>query len=91
MKVENNQFMMVEFYAPWCGHCRALAPKYAAAVTELKGENIALAKVDAMEESNLSQQYKVQGFLTVYFFVNMVHKPYSSSDSPNQIGLVSFI
>ncbi|KAE8010096.1 hypothetical protein FH972_006489 [Carpinus fangiana] len=50
---------MVEFYAPWCGHCQALVPEYATVVTELKGENVALAKVEAMEESDLSQQYEV--------------------------------
>lgn len=75
--VEKNKFVMVEFYAPWCGHCQALAPEYAAAATELKGEEVFLAKVDATEEEELAQKYEVQGFPTVYFFVDGVHKPYS--------------
>lgn len=75
--VEKNRFVMVEFYAPWCGHCQALAPEYAAAATELKGEEVVLAKVDATEEEELAQKYEVQGFPTVYFFVDGVHKPYS--------------
>lgn len=74
--VEKNRFVMVEFYAPWCGHCQALAPEYAAAATELKGENVVLAKVDATEENELSQKYDVQGFPTVYFFADGVHKSY---------------
>lgn len=75
--VKNNKFVMVEFYAPWCGHCQALAPEYAAAATELKGEDVILAKVDASEENELSQEYDVQGFPTVFFFVDGIHKPYN--------------
>lgn len=75
--IENNKFVMVEFYAPWCGHCQALAPEYAAAATELKGEDVILAKVDATEENDLSHEYDVQGFPTIYFFVDGVHKLYN--------------
>ncbi|XP_059660579.1 protein disulfide isomerase-like 1-4 [Cornus florida] len=74
--IENNQYVMVEFFAPWCGHCQSLAPEYAAAATELKGDAVALAKVDATEESALAENYEVQGFPTVYFFVDGDHKPY---------------
>lgn len=75
--VENNRFVMVEFYAPWCGHCQALAPEYAAAATELKSDNVVLAKVDATEENELAHEYDIQGFPTVYFFIDGVHKPYT--------------
>ncbi|KAF8039820.1 hypothetical protein BT93_B2129 [Corymbia citriodora subsp. variegata] len=83
--VEKNRFVMVEFYAPWCGHCQALAPEYAAAATELKGEEVVLAKVDAMEEEELAQKYEVQGFPSVYFFVDGVHKPYSGQRTKDAI------
>ncbi|KAJ7947808.1 Protein disulfide-isomerase [Quillaja saponaria] len=83
--IENNQFVMVEFYAPWCGHCQALAPEYAAAATELKGENVVLAKVDATEENELSQEYDVQGFPTVLFFIDGVHKPYTGQRTKDAI------
>ncbi|OVA10144.1 Thioredoxin [Macleaya cordata] len=86
--VEKNRYVMVEFYAPWCGHCQALAPEYAAAATELKGE-VVLAKVDATEENELAQKYDVQGFPTVYFFIDGVHKPYPGQRTKD--GIVTWI
>ncbi|KAJ0020534.1 hypothetical protein Pint_32176 [Pistacia integerrima] len=85
--IENNKFVMVEFYAPWCGHCQSLAPEYAAAATELKGgnESVVLAKVDATEETELAQEYDVQGFPTVYFFIEGVHRPYTGARNKDAI------
>lgn len=75
--IENNEYVMVEFYAPWCGYCQSLAPEYAAAATELKGNGVVLAKIDATEENELAHQYSVQGFPTILFFVDGDHKPYT--------------
>jgi len=75
--IENNQYVLVEFYAPWCGHCQSLAPEYAAAATELKEDGVVLAKIDATEENELAQEYRVQGFPTLLFFVDGEHKPYT--------------
>ncbi|TKY67222.1 disulfide isomerase 1-4 [Spatholobus suberectus] len=83
--VENNRFVMVEFYAPWCGHCQALAPEYAAAATELKPDGVVLAKVDATVENELAHEYDVQGFPTVFFFVDGVHKPYTGQRTKDAI------
>ncbi|KAK7272143.1 hypothetical protein RJT34_28565 [Clitoria ternatea] len=83
--VNNNRFVMVEFYAPWCGHCQALAPEYAAAATELKDQNVILAKVDATEENDLAQKYDVQGFPTIHFFIDGVHKPYQGHRTKDAI------
>uniref|UniRef100_A0A7N0V2A6 Protein disulfide-isomerase n=1 Tax=Kalanchoe fedtschenkoi TaxID=63787 RepID=A0A7N0V2A6_KALFE len=87
--IEKNRFVMVEFYAPWCGHCQALAPEYAAAATELKADGVVLAKVDATEENELSQEYDVQGFPTVIFFIDGDHKPYTGQRTKE--GIVAWI
>ncbi|KAK5663395.1 hypothetical protein OQA88_3824 [Cercophora sp. LCS_1] len=66
--VKNNEVVLAEFYAPWCGHCKALAPEYEEAATQLKEKGIKLAKVDCTEETDLCQQHGVEGYPTLKVF-----------------------
>jgi len=69
--IKENSLTLVEFFAPWCGHCKALAPEYDTAAKSLEGKNAGvLAKVDCTIEKDLCSKFEVQGFPTVKLFRN---------------------
>ena len=67
--VEKYEYLLVLFYAPWCGHCKKFHPEYEKAATVLRKEKLYLAKVDATVEKKLAEKFEIQGFPTVKLFV----------------------
>lgn len=73
--VNKESIAIIEFFAPWCGHCKALAPEYEIVATKLKG-TIGVAKVDCTVEKDLCARFGIQGFPSLKIF----RGPDSASD-----------
>ncbi|KDO24271.1 hypothetical protein SPRG_09907 [Saprolegnia parasitica CBS 223.65] len=65
--VNSKDGWLVKFYAPWCGHCKQLAPTYDALSQDLHGQ-VHIAKVDVTEHEAIGERFGIQGFPTLVFF-----------------------
>ncbi|XP_012486403.1 protein disulfide-isomerase like 2-2 isoform X2 [Gossypium raimondii] len=65
--LKSKELWIVEFFAPWCGRCKKLAPEWKKAANNLKGK-VKLGHVDCDSEKSLMSRYKVQGFPTILAF-----------------------
>lgn len=84
---------LVEFFAPWCGHCKNLAPVYEelAQAFAYAEDKVTVGKVDADENRDLGKRFGIQGFPTMKWFDGKSDKPQEYSGGRDLDSLASFI
>lgn len=89
--IADNKFVLAKFFAPWCGHCKAMAADYVKAAEQLAADSVevVLGEVDATVEQALATKYEVQGYPTILWFVKGNKREYGGPRTAD--GLVEWV
>lgn len=89
--VRENTSVFVKYYAPWCGHCKKLAPEYHEIAKYFNdNKNVKIAKVDCTENQELCKSNGVSGYPTLFYYEgNYRGVKFSGERSKN--GIISYI
>ena len=65
--LKSSEPVVVDFFAEWCGPCKAMAPALEAVAAEMKGK-VKVAKLDVDQNPTVTQEYKIQAMPTMMIF-----------------------
>ena len=65
--LKSSEPVVVDFFAEWCGPCKAMAPALEAVATEMKGK-VKVVKVDVDQNPEITQTYRIQAMPTLMVF-----------------------
>lgn len=81
---------LVKFFAPWCGHCRAMAPAYERASEEVAGSEIKIAEVDCDDQLEVCSRFSVGGFPSLMLFDSATKQVIAYRGARETANFVSF-
>ena len=85
----SDDIWLIEFYAPWCGHCKNLVPEYKKAAAALKGV-VKIGAVDMTTDQNVGAPYNIKGFPTIKFFGANKNSPTDYNGQRTASAMVDF-
>ena len=65
--IKSHDLVLVDFYADWCGPCKAMAPELEKLKTEL-GDKIKIVKINTEKNQAISAQYNIRSIPTVHLY-----------------------
>jgi protein disulfide-isomerase A1 len=83
--LKSAKYVMVKFYAPWCGHCKNMAPDYIKLSELVKDNDVVIGELDATVETKTAEQYEIQGYPSMKFFVDGVSIDYQEARTADQM------
>merc|ERR1711983_306820 len=87
---KSEKDVLVEFYAPWCGHCKKLTPIYDELGEKMAAEDVEIVKMDATA-NDVPPQFDVKGFPTLFWLPKDSKNPTSYNGGREKDDFIKYI
>jgi len=89
-EIKKYDYLYILFYSPWCEHCHIFLPEFvkASKYAEEKNLTIKFAKIDSARSLNITEDYKVEGFPSIYLVTK--NDKYFYEGERTKEGLIKF-